>query len=543
MGKENRKHKNGTMLKKGKRGAAAQYITRQQALKRLGIKLPEFRKLCILKGIYPREPKRKLHGKDKTYFHIKDIRFLSHEPLLAKYADDQVFLRKYKKLVGRHNIEAARKFEGQRPTQPLEHIVRERYPTFVDALRDLDDAISMISLFQALPSDRKAEISSKMIQDSTDIYNNFMLYVSNTHSLRKVFASLKGYYYQAEVMGTPVTWLEPHKFSQKLPGEVDFRVMNTFLDFYHTLVKFCNFKLYTSNGMVYPPVKNATAAEAPVGAAALKVSGFENSEEGKKMFETEKEARDAANCFKGLKVFVSREVPFGPVHFVLRAGGAEVGWEGAGSPFKGEDDVVTHVVVDRPPEHLEMIEGKEYVQPQWVLDSFNCKMKLPLMDYAPGKTPPPHLSPFINDEAEGYVPKQREVLNALIDEKKRAEPDMALESDDEEASDAEDKFQAELAAERAGKSFAEFNEEKNAVVVAAKKAQDEADEEAPKVLTKKERRAAEELERQKALMSKKHKRLLQRIEYTKQTKEDDNLALRNKRRKQDKKVKKTEKKA
>ena len=79
---------------------------------------------------------------------------------------------------------------------------------------------------------------------------------------------------------------------------------------------------------------------------------------------------------------------------------------------------------------------------------------------------------------------------------------------DEEASDAEDKFQAELAAERAGKSFAEFTEEKATAVAEAKKAEQEADEEAPKVLTKKERRAAEELERQKALMSKKHKRYI-----------------------------------
>lgn len=39
-------------------------------------------------------------------------------------------------------------------------------------------------------------------------------YVAASHSLTKVFLSIKGIYFQAVVHGVPVTWLQPWQYAQ-----------------------------------------------------------------------------------------------------------------------------------------------------------------------------------------------------------------------------------------------------------------------------------------------------------------------------------------
>jgi pescadillo protein len=84
------------------------------------------------------------------------------------------------------------------------------------------------------------------------------------------------------------------------------------------------------------------------------------------------------------------------------------------SPYLSSDDCITHHIIDRPldPNHTYPL-NREYVQPQWIFDCINMKMILPTHYYKPGQKLPPHLSPFVDDEKEGYIPKYKEEIQKL----------------------------------------------------------------------------------------------------------------------------------
>ena len=250
--------------RKGESGSAKNYITRTQAVKKLQLSLPDFRKLCIWKGIYPREPRnRKKVSKSATasttFYYTKDIQYLLHEPLLQKFRDQKVLEKKISRALGRGDVSDASRLERNaarpdktgKPRYTLNHVIRERYPTFIDAIRDLDDCLSMLFLFANLPS--TTAVPAKMIARCERLCLEFQHYLITTNSLRKSFLSIKGIYYQANIQGEDVLWLVPYKFNQRVVGDVDFRIMGTFVEFYMTLLSFVNYRLYTSIGLKYPP--------------------------------------------------------------------------------------------------------------------------------------------------------------------------------------------------------------------------------------------------------------------------------------------------
>ncbi|KAL1899351.1 mRNA-binding ribosome synthesis protein nop7 [Ceratocystis pirilliformis] len=273
--------------KKGKAGAAKNYITRNQALKKLQLSLADFRKLCIWKGIFPREPRnRKKANKSSTYsttfYYAKDIQYLLHEPLIQKFRDLKALEKKISKALGRGDVgdakrlneNASRSESTGKARFTLDHVIRERYPTFNDALRDLDDCLSMLFLFANLPSTNS--VPAKVIARCERLCLEFQHYCITSHSLRKSFLSIKGIYYQANINGEDILWLVPYKFNQRVTADVDYRIMGTFVEFYITLLTFVNFRLYTKQGLRYPPKfdQNKDNESAELGAFTLEGRGI-----------------------------------------------------------------------------------------------------------------------------------------------------------------------------------------------------------------------------------------------------------------------------
>lgn len=118
----------------------------------------------------------------------------------------------------------------------------------MDALRDLDDPLSLMALFTIFPAHKEFNLSGDKIDMCSKLLKHFELYVIRSHCLKKVFVSIKGIYYQCEILGQKITYIVPFKYPANLPIDVDYRVMVTFLDFYLVLLKFVNFKLYSTLG-------------------------------------------------------------------------------------------------------------------------------------------------------------------------------------------------------------------------------------------------------------------------------------------------------
>lgn len=245
--------------KKHQAGAAKNFITRSQAVRKLQISLADFRRLCIFKGIYPREPRNKKKANKGstapvTFYYTKDIQYLLHEPVLNKFREHKIFARKLTRALGRGDLGDAKRLDDNRPQYKLDHIIKQRYPTFLDALRDLDDPLSMLFLFAMIPASDL--VSARVGRDADRLCHQWMAYVAREKLLRKVFVSIKGVYYEAVVRGQEIRWLVPFKFPQNVPSDIDFRIMLTFLEFYTTLLQFTLYRLYTESGLTYPPQIN-----------------------------------------------------------------------------------------------------------------------------------------------------------------------------------------------------------------------------------------------------------------------------------------------
>jgi len=140
-----------------------------------------------------------------------------------------------------------------KPKYTIDHILKERYPRFLDAINDLDDALCLINLFSNLPKHELLNIKSDTVSLCQRLIKEFYLYCAITQTFKKGFISIKGVYLNTEIMGQPITWLSPFNYPLKLTFEVDYEIMSNFLELYTNLMKFVNLKLFKDIGLEYPP--------------------------------------------------------------------------------------------------------------------------------------------------------------------------------------------------------------------------------------------------------------------------------------------------
>ncbi|VDD77018.1 unnamed protein product [Mesocestoides corti] len=413
-------------------------------MRKLQLGLSNFRRLCILKGIYPVEPpNRKKAGRGSTepriYFHSKDIGFLAREPLIQTFRSLRVHQRRLKRAREKLDRDKEFRLRMNKPTYTLHQLIRERYPTRRDALRDLNDSLNLVFLFSRLP--RLTQFHPALISLCRRFCVEFLHYVIAMRCIRKAFISIKGFFLEAVIDEIPVAWVIPHQAATHAPSDVDYRLLATCVEFDVTLVGSLLVNLYKEAGLLYPPKLNSQNVHDPastycsaesaqfefLSSLSLPIKRLEeNIAEPAELdnlveLQTIDDSVTAAvnkqvqvqrikNLFEGKRFFLNREVPKEVLTVIIRACGGDCSWDissGPGATYTEDDSRIDYQVVDRPMKSMSA--NRAYVQPQWVFDSLNAGRLLPTQDYLPSASLPPHLSPF----ATAVVDPRADIADAL----------------------------------------------------------------------------------------------------------------------------------
>ncbi|RNF20739.1 pescadillo [Trypanosoma conorhini] len=452
------------------------FLTRMQATRLLQVDSIQFRRLCILKGIYPRalaRSKQKQSGNDKQYYLAREIKWLVRDHVAERMMAHRAWEKKVRRAEAMGLTEELEVLRSNKvkPQYSLVATIKERYPFFIDAVRDIDDAMSMIALYAFLGPEVMSEttiethhaLTSGLHGRAREISERWNRYVARAHALSKGFISIKGYYFEAIVRGERVRWLCPHEYAHKFPAGIQQYITLSFLEFYIELMRFVLFKLehdlerdIAEQQRVEDDGLDTHAEDFHIAGkeTTQALSGVKKDALGRAELMQE-ELRKVRRVFEGLTFYLSREVPQKHATLIIEACGGRVATSYA-------SDNITHFVVDRPalPPGFERVERIEYVQPQYLFDCLNARMLLPPNGYRLGEELPPHVSPFtvaITNSAEdvaaveeakknhpkivSYVPKRVHEIRTLVDpqytpidpEGKASELLLRDESDEEHA--------------------------------------------------------------------------------------------------------------
>ena len=196
--------------------------------------------------------------------------------------------------------------------------------------------------------------------------------------------------------------------------------------------------------------------------------------------------------------------------------------------------------MDRPIKSTE--KGKEYIQPQYILDSVNNLFLLPTKPYIPGVPAPAHLSPFIDNAEAGYIPDRQREINSLagIETAVNVE-EMSSDSDENDGNEGSEKKDEVVDSSAVAKGDLDSSSEEEGDSDLDPSSEDEKVTKAKKtkiqkqILTKADKAAKnekikrdlkkEQEELGKMLMTNRQKKMYQKVEATKKKKKETTKKL------------------
>lgn len=185
---------------------------------------------------------------------------------------------------------------------------------------------------------------------------------------------------------------------------------------------------------------------------------FKNTPEMLELTRKHEQLKKRRKLFSKCTFLFNREVPIYSLQYLVMS---------FGSTFITLDDLdtnpkakYTHHVIDRP--LTKKNSNVEYIQPQYIVDSLNNLYLLPIGQYAPGTALPAHLSPFVDNDKEGYVPnRQKEIAHMKGEEVMESENEEEEEEANQKQLKSKPKKEAEEDADGKGDADSSSEEEES----------------------------------------------------------------------------------
>jgi pescadillo protein len=249
---------------------------------------------------------------------------------------------------------------------------------------------------------------------------------------------------------------------------------------------------------------------------------FKNTPEMVELNKKHEQLKRQRKLFSKCTFLFNREVPIYSLQYlVLSFGGAFLTQDDLDSNSKAK---YTHHVLDRL--SFAKTTNVEYIQPQYLIDSLNNLFLLPTSQYGPGTPLPAHLSPFVDNAKEGYIPNRAKEISHLKGEE-------VVESESEEEEEVKP-------TKKASKKAAEKQETNDKVKGDADSSEEDEESEQDVAATQAEKKKAnaklkkdlekEQKELAKVLMTNRQRKLYQKAEEEQTSKKEQVSKLKIKRK-------------